>query len=510
MKDYILKRPMLLCAIICVIISITGYYSKAAVLAFGIFYAIFIGIAVLKGAKPQILLALVLAFLMLLSLISTVFKAEKVNQFVRTNQPTKAVVCEITKKSENYNCAVMEVIEHPDLPRGTKVYCVYSPKEISMGQVINADFKLNSITNPITKASDYSQNIFVSANVYNINLLKDETDVVLSVTGKVRSYIKDTLFSNMGYNEAATMCALVFGDKNYFSDRFYSNVKGAGVSHVMVVSGMHLSILVMLCLNISKRLFYNKYLKAFTMMFVVIILTALCGFTMSILRAGITYLFLAFSIIADKDNTPANTLGAAVVSVLFYSPFAVLSLAFQLSVLSTFGILAVAIPVIEYIETYRLITSKPLFLTVSAATITLSATLLTLPVLIYSFGYISTVSVITNLLISYAVTLALSISVIALTLNFCFPFLAKFLFAVCDSLVKYINAVINLFGSLPFSVVRLPLWTAFLAVLLIILIFYCLLACKKRLDMIELNEIINKKLEKRGGNLKWQLFLKRI
>jgi len=170
----------------------------------------------------------------------------------------------------------------------------------------------------------------------------------------------------------------------------------------------------------------------------------------------------------------------------------------------------VAIPVIEYIETYRLITSKPLFLTVSAATITLSATLLTLPVLIYSFGYISTVSVITNLLISYAVTLALSISVIALTLNFCFPFLAKFLFAVCDSLVKYINAVINLFGSLPFSVVRLPLWTAFLAVLLIILIFYCLLACKKRLDMIELNEIINKKLEKRGGNLKWQLFLKRI
>ena len=72
MKDYILKRPMLLCSIICVLFSVTGYYSKAVITAFGIFYAIFVGILVSRGVKPQILVSLILAFVMLLSLFFTI------------------------------------------------------------------------------------------------------------------------------------------------------------------------------------------------------------------------------------------------------------------------------------------------------------------------------------------------------------------------------------------------------------------------------------------------------
>ncbi len=504
MKDYIFKRPMLLCAIICVVISITGYYSKVAVTAFGIFYAIFIGIAVLKGAKPQILVALFLAFIMLLSLVGTLFKADDINSFVEKKKIAEAVVCEVEKESKEYNLAVMEITNDENLPRGTKVYCFYEKTKLTMGQTVKAEFKFKAITNPVTKASSYSEDIFVSANVYNIEIVEGESDFVLTAVDKVRSYIKSTLFSNMGYDEASTMCALVFGDRSYFTDEFYSNVKGAGVSHVMVVSGMHLSILVMLCLKLSEKLFYNRYLRVFIMASVVIALTTLCGFTMSILRAGITYAFMALSILIDKDNTPANTLGAAVVSVLMMSPFAVFSVAFQLSVLSTFGILAVAIPITDYSKSRRLIKSKAIFTLLSAVIITLSATLLTLPVSIYTFGYVSVVSVLTNLLISFAVTLALSIAVVALFFNLCIPFLGEFLFEICNLFTLYINKVINYFGSKEFSVVSLPEWSAVIAILLIIFIFYCLLACKKRIDMLKLEEISQKRKQEGVRQLKWQ------
>ncbi len=504
MKDYILKRPMFLCAIICVIISITGYYSEAATVAFGIFYAIFIGFAFYKGIKPQTLIAMILSFLMLISTVLTIIKAERINTLDARNLTAKAVVCEITHQSEEYNCAVMEIVDDNSLPCNMRVYCNYSSVKLSAGQTVEAQFKFKRIKNDITKASNYSENIFISANLYKINIIEEETDIVLSCVEKVRNYIKTTLFSNMNYSEASTMCALVFGDKSYFTERFYSNVKGAGVSHVMVVSGMHLSILVVLCLKISEKLFYNKYLRVFIMISVVIILTALCGFTMSILRAGITYVFVALSLVLNRDNTPANTLGTAVVTVLLMSPFATLNVAFQLSVLSTFGILAVAIPITDYVKNRELIKSKILYTLFSAVIITLSATLLTLPVSIYTFGYVSTVSVITNLLISYAVTLALSISVIALIINLMLPFIAEVLFKICESITKYINYVINVFGRAPFSAVNLPQWTAFLAIIAIIFIFYALLACKKRLDMIKLEEMIRKTEKEGGKRLKWQ------
>ena len=35
MKEYLIKRPMLLCGITCIIIAAIGYYSKPAILLFG-------------------------------------------------------------------------------------------------------------------------------------------------------------------------------------------------------------------------------------------------------------------------------------------------------------------------------------------------------------------------------------------------------------------------------------------------------------------------------------------
>lgn len=504
MKDYILKRPMLLCSIICVLFSVTGYYSKAVITAFGIFYAIFVGIAIYRNINRRLITAFIFAFIMLLSTIHTCFKADKTNQLSGMKITTDAVICEIEKNEESYKSAVMEITNDNRLPASTKLYCFYSSEKLSIGDSITADFYFKNFTTDTAKRTNYSENIFISANAYNIEKNDSNGDFVLKAVGKVRNYIKDSLFKNMGYTEASTMCALVFGDRNYFSDEFYSNVKGAGVSHVMVVSGMHLAILVSACLKLFEKRYYNKYIKAFTMLAIVIILSAVCGFTMSILRAGITYLFVALSILLDKDNTPANTLGAAVVTVLISSPFAALNVAFQLSVLSTFGILAVAIPITDYLNDRRLIKRKLVSEIAGAVLITLSALVLTLPITIYTFGYVSVVSVITNLLISCAVTLALSISVAALIINLCFPIIALPLFILCEYLIKYVNFVINYFGSLPFAVVNLPPWTAILAIILIILIFYRLLACKKRFDMLKLNSMLAKIIDEKGRRVKWR------
>ena len=41
-----------------------------------------------------------------------------------------------------------------------------------------------------------------------------------------KSYIKNQLFAHLGYKEASTLCALLYGDRGYFTNEFYDCVKG--------------------------------------------------------------------------------------------------------------------------------------------------------------------------------------------------------------------------------------------------------------------------------------------
>ena len=68
------------------------------------------------------------------------------------------------------------------------------------------------------------------------------------------------------------LSALTIGDKSLISDDFSHNVKTTGISHVVVVSGMHLSIIMSAIFFIVDKLFYNKYLKCgLSILFIILI-----------------------------------------------------------------------------------------------------------------------------------------------------------------------------------------------------------------------------------------------
>ena len=309
----------------------------------------------------------------------------------------------------------------------------------------------------------------------------------------------------MSYESAATVSALVFGDKSYFSDEFNENVRASGVAHVMVVSGMHLSVIVTMILNITERFVYNSKLKAAIMLLTVLVLSAICGFTKSILRAGFTYVVMALGILLKRSYTSENALGTAVSVILISSPFVIFNVSFQLSVLSTFGILAVALPINRY---FKGRIKGVLKRTMDTAVLSLSAMLMTLPVAIYVFGEVSVVGVITNLLIGVPTSFCLTVAVIALVLSPLLPFASSVLLDICDIAVRYVNDVINFMGSLEFSTVTVGKWAVVLSVILIILILCSMLACKVRKDMLKLEEMNRKIISERGSKSKWQSFTK--
>ena len=129
---------------------------------------------------------------------------------------------------------------------------------------------------------------------------------------------------------------------------------------------------------------------------------------------------------------------------------------------------------------------------------------MTAPVTVNSFGFISTVGLITNLLISFAVTVIIWLAVLSLAVNLIFPGLSGVLFLICEIVTDYVNFVINYFGGMGFAVIYTPQFFAVLIIVLIIAVFYILLTCKNRIDMLKLKEMRKKIISEGGKRLKWR------
>ena len=505
MRDYLIKRPMIIAAVGCIITAVCGFYSVNLLI---IFVCLCVGFLILFVIlrKCKMVVASGLIVIMGVVCLATVKEIENLRNFAGKEVTANIIFTETDFKSSAYYRNRCEIIGDSVLPEGTKLTLWHEPEDVNSGFIFKAKISLEEIDDDY-KAMNYGEGIYLSGNIKTLEKT-ERYDIGERAVNSVRRYIKRTLFGGMSFDSAATMSAVVLGDKGYISDEFYNNVKASGVAHVMVVSGMHLGVLVMLALNIIEKFIYNPKLRALIMYLVVIMMASVCGFTMSILRAGITYIIMGVGLLFNRYYTPENALGCAVVLILLSSPFAVFSVSFLLSVLSTFGILAVALPVCKYIDTKWVGIPKFIRSVLNLSVISLSALGLTLPVVIYVFGYVSVVAVVTNLLISFAVTLALCVTVVALAVSLLFPNIGKLILSVGELIVRYVNFVINFMGSLPFATAEMPSYFCLFAVLLIFCVFWILLACKKRRNMIKLKEINQKVIKERGSIKKWQSFLR--
>ena len=493
---------MLLSAVISILAIIIGYLFKAALIILALLFIFMLVFVIYKQGKSIYILTFAFPFLICLSMIITFGKIGTLSKFESQKDICKFTVKEITYENQNLSIATIRIDESEKLPKGSNLTLFYDKNNLSVGDIAKGKLKLSKISSKY-QLSSYSEGSYLSASCYDYEKL-NETDSFLKGVSKVREYISKTLFENLDYNEFATMTALCFGEKSYFTDTFSQNVKASGVSHVMVVSGMHLSILVTFFTFLINKLFYNKYLNAFVRIFVVIILCFLCGFTMSIIRAGVMYLVTALGIILNRKGDSANSLGTACVLILTFAPLAIFNIGFLLSLLSTFGILSISLPISRYLKERDIIKNPILASVVFALLTSLAATVLVTPIIIYFYGYISLFGVLTTFLISYAVTVTIWICVTALLINLVLAPFSDILFFVLNYILKYINFIINKLAGIPFATLNTPTAFTFVAIFIIIVIFYFMFACKKRIDMLKLKEIRTKMIKEGGDRIRWQ------
>ncbi|MEG1743743.1 MAG: ComEC/Rec2 family competence protein, partial [Clostridia bacterium] len=163
-----------------------------------------------------------------------------------------------------------------------------------------------------------------------------------SILYKIKLASQEKIDSAFGPKSAAFIKAITLGDKSDMSPLDYSAYAKAGVSHMLVISGLHLSLIVFTLFSLLKGFGTNKYVTLFLCLCTDLFICFMTGFTPSVVRSSVMLLFLLVgkTFLLSYDST--TSLFTALLILIIFNPYCIASLGMELSFLSTFGILAVS------------------------------------------------------------------------------------------------------------------------------------------------------------------------
>ena len=165
-------------------------------------------------------------------------------------------------------------------------------------------------------------------------------------TGRLQKRLSTSLRGEMNEDAGGVLAAMTVGDRNHLSSALRSAYRGAGLSHVLVVSGMHVSIL---CGDVfgsvfgrrrRERSYRSRRVKALFTAFLALLLAGVTGFTPSVCRAAVAVWVSALGVWVYGASDALTSLAAAGILMTARNSYAVCDIGFELSFAAVVGTVA--------------------------------------------------------------------------------------------------------------------------------------------------------------------------
>ena len=275
-------------------------------------------------------------------------------------------------------------------------------------------------------------------------------------------------------NVQAFARALLLGDDFDLDYETDTALKISGIRHIVAVSGLHVAILYTLLQAISLN---RRWLTALIGLPVLYLFAAVALFTPSVTRACIMVALMILAQLLDKEYDPPTALSFAVLVMLLKNPLTITAISFQMSVACVMGILLFQSPISRWLQEKmgapkgKSLKDRLKRRIISSVSVSVSATVLTMPMSAYYFGTVSLVSVLTNLLTLWAVSLAFYGIVAVCLVSLLWMKGAAILAAVTALPMGYVLWMAKLISAFPLAAVYtksvyIVIWLVFVYVLL--------------------------------------------
>lgn len=146
---------------------------------------------------------------------------------------------------------------------------------------------------------------------------------------KVRSRLTARLRALLSEKEGGFAAALLLGERSYLEKGIVRDFKRLGISHVLALSGMHLSVICSFAVvGAGERVRLRRVISALT----VVLYMVLTGFSPSVTRSGIMLLLMLSAQLFKRGGDMLTNTGCAAALICAFDPFAAGDIGLQLSV----------------------------------------------------------------------------------------------------------------------------------------------------------------------------------
>ncbi len=209
---------------------------------------------------------------------------------------------------------------------------------LKVGDYVTLTGKYKSFMNNNNRNYYYSKAIFGKFSCDNIEL-ENSTTNINNIIGEFKRNILSKIRKIYNFNYVPVVAAMSIGDKSLVNSDTVNQFNFTGISHTLVVSGLHVGIIASAISIILSLIPIKKTYKNIVTSIIVFMFMLLVGFTSSIIRAGIIYITILIgrSCVLEIDNF--TTMAIIIIITIIMNPYSAVNASLLLSYSAYFGVI---------------------------------------------------------------------------------------------------------------------------------------------------------------------------
>jgi len=325
----------------------------------------------------------------------------------------------------------------------------------------------------------YSNNIHGLINTYDeptqIQYKLNFLEIINKKIYQFKEYIKSIIKSSMSETNSSVSVSMIYGDKTDLEESINQDFETIGVSHLMSVSGTHITSFIVIINTLlklnkkeekaktkdirnenSKKNKISIIIKSILQIFCILVYVLFIGLGISVMRAGIMLMISTIYNMLNKTKNKYMGLIIALAVTLLISPYSIFSVGMQLSFLASLGIIAfwkdfskIFCKVTHNIQ--NKILKKIIKYLLENVAMTVAVQLMIIPIQIESFNRLPFPIIIPNLILGLISIPIRILGTIAIMLSF-MPKISSKIFLITELFVELLIKTGNIFKKVSFGI----------------------------------------------------------
>lgn len=301
----------------------------------------------------------------------------------------------------------------------------------------------------------------VETKLEQIKLVKENnSNTIAKIANTVANKIQEKANQLLEEKEASLLTGILIGDKENLEEDIEKSFRKSNLSHMLAVSGAHVSYVIMGIGFIIARTKISKKTGKWITIILLVFFMLMTGQTPSVTRACFMSIYMVLASLLHKKVSVLSSISISMILLMIFNPYCIFDIGLQLSYGGTIGIILLYKMLNEHLKRKDKIEKrgrikkylyKVKIKIREMMLFTLSANMILLPIIIYHFNTLSLTFLFSNLLAAPIMGILVLFGFLTIMVSFIFNPLGKMLALPLKFFLHLLLQIAMLTSNLPFS-----------------------------------------------------------